>query len=483
MQGDSIAQARIALAAVSKLLTPSDFVSYSRFGSDVQNVIPQMQSCSEKFVNGTLAKAIQTTEADLGGTEITLALDSVTAIPSPHQSERGVAVMLITDGETWDIASSVATAQQSGHRIFTVGVGSTPAGNLLKELADKTGGACELVSPNEDMEAAILRTFRRMRSIEATDLKVNWGMEPLWQSELPIRLYENETLHLFARFNTQPSGSPELTWRIQERAFSCKPSEVAVRQDETLIRLGGASELTAAKTAEESLALAMKYQLLSDESNLYLVHVRAEDEKALSLPTLQQVAQMQAAGQSGYGSISCGMIDAPRRVSRSGGDNLAYAVSTVNASPVVWRGTRTAAAQKQDALSSGGMDDYEVPSALRRQEGPIDKKGIVKTTGVAEARNILVRFNTIASTVVDFSLVVDELTEFVGNSEIGCGLNALISAGEPRELVWAVYLDLLMQHKSIFARYRHGARLLRRKLGEFSADERSTMLAQLNLLF
>lgn len=483
MQGDSITQARLALAAVIKLLTPADFVSYSRFGSDVQNVIPQMQSCTDLFVNGTLAKAIQTTQADLGGTEITLALDSVTAIPSPPQSERSVAVLLITDGETWDIDASVATAQQSGHRIYTVGVGSTPAGNLLKELADRTGGACELVSPNEDMKAAILRTFRRMRSIEAADLKVNWGMEPLWQSAMPLRLYENETLHLFARFDSQPSGTPELTWRIQEQAFSCKPLEVAVRQDEALIRLGGASELTTAKTTEESLAIAMKYQLLSDESNLFLVHVRSEDQKATTLPILQQVAQMQAAGHSGYGSISRGMINAPREVVRSGGGTMAFSVSTVIASPALWRGTRTAAAQKQDALSSGGMDDYEVPAFLRRHEGPIDKKGIVKTTGVAEARNILVRFNTIASKVVDFSLVVDELTEVVGNSAIGCGLNALISAGELRELVWAVYLDVLMQHKSIFARYRHGARLLKRKLSEFSAEEKSSMLAQLTSLF
>jgi len=35
--------------------------------------------------------------------------------------------------------------------------------------------------------------------------------------------------------------------------------------------------------------------------------------------------------------------------------------------PAVWRGTRTSAAQKVDALSSGGMDDYEIPAFLRKQ--------------------------------------------------------------------------------------------------------------------
>ena len=36
-------------------------------------------------------------------------------------------------------------------------------------------------------------------------------------------------------------------------------------------------------------------------------------------------------------------------------------------SPAVWRGNRTTAAAKVDALSSGGMDDYEIPAFLRKQ--------------------------------------------------------------------------------------------------------------------
>jgi cell division protein FtsZ len=36
-------------------------------------------------------------------------------------------------------------------------------------------------------------------------------------------------------------------------------------------------------------------------------------------------------------------------------------------SPAVWRGNRTSAAAKVDALSSGGMDNYEIPAFLRKQ--------------------------------------------------------------------------------------------------------------------
>ena len=33
----------------------------------------------------------------------------------------------------------------------------------------------------------------------------------------------------------------------------------------------------------------------------------------------------------------------------------------------MWRTNRTMAAAKVDALSSGGMDDFEIPAFLRRQ--------------------------------------------------------------------------------------------------------------------
>jgi cell division protein FtsZ len=41
--------------------------------------------------------------------------------------------------------------------------------------------------------------------------------------------------------------------------------------------------------------------------------------------------------------------------------------TTDYSTPAVWRGSRTTAAQKVDALSSGGMDDYEIPAFLRKQ--------------------------------------------------------------------------------------------------------------------
>ncbi len=76
----------------------------------------------------------------------------------------------------------------------------------------------------------------------------------------------------------------------------------------------------------------------------------------------------------------------PLQVLRTGTDNVPFNVPTVNNAvggpgvgaaagndygsmsvPSVWRTNRTQAAAKVDALSSGGMDDFEIPAFLRKQ--------------------------------------------------------------------------------------------------------------------
>ena len=74
----------------------------------------------------------------------------------------------------------------------------------------------------------------------------------------------------------------------------------------------------------------------------------------------------------------------PLQVLRTGTDNVPLNVPTMNSAvggpgaaqqpdysslstPSVWRTNRTQAAAKVEALSSGGMDDYEIPAFLRKQ--------------------------------------------------------------------------------------------------------------------
>ncbi len=75
----------------------------------------------------------------------------------------------------------------------------------------------------------------------------------------------------------------------------------------------------------------------------------------------------------------------PLQVLRTGTDNVPFNVPTVNAAvggpgagmaqpdyhsmavPSVWRTNRAQASSKVEALSAGGMDDFEIPAFLRKQ--------------------------------------------------------------------------------------------------------------------
>ncbi len=379
MQGDSIVQARTALNEVFQHLTPTDHVSYTRFGSIVEHIVANMEPCKPRFVGKVLGKAVKLTEADLGGTELNAALQTTFEIEVRGKVKEGAAVLLITDGDVWDIEKIVRSATKSGHRIFAVGVGSAPAESLLRDLAEKTGGACELVSPNEDMSQAVMRMFNRMRASRSVDIDVNWGATPIWQSRMATQLFDGETVHVFAQFSDRPHREPTLSWRTEGRQVSVQADTFGTESDGTVARMGGARRMVEAASKEASVALALKYQLVSENTNLILVHVRAEDEKAVGLPTLEQIEQMQAAGWGGFGTAREShirySIAAPALASASRATPDYGSMST----PSVWRTRdRSAAADRVDALASRGTDacDFEVPAFSRRQENRSERQSL-----------------------------------------------------------------------------------------------------------
>jgi Ca-activated chloride channel homolog len=94
-----------------------------------------------------------------------------------------------------------------------------------------------------------------------------------------------------------------LVKEVEQEVSSAKPTSITWDTEGIVARLCAAAqigELTENK-ADTKLAqsLAMTYQLVTQHTNLFLLHERAEENKADGLPQLQQVAQMQAAGFGG----------------------------------------------------------------------------------------------------------------------------------------------------------------------------------------
>ena len=308
MNGDSIAAAKRALHRILASLHPADRFSLTRFGSTFEHVTQGMVPGDAAHVRA-VAEAVGRMDADLGGTEMLSALQAVFALDARESRgtgghRNGADVFVLTDGEVWATDEIVAAARAANQRVFVVGIGSAPTEATVRGLGAATGGAAEFVAPNEDAEAAILRMFARIRAPRVQRADIAWPASAGWTTPLPTGLFGGETIHVFAGFDTAPSGDVKLALHAKSDAAPLAATArlpAGIDADRTLARMAASTRIAYA-TPEEGLKLALDYGLLTDRTNLIVVHERAAGEKAVDLPQLAQVAQMHAAGWGGVGS-------------------------------------------------------------------------------------------------------------------------------------------------------------------------------------
>lgn len=458
MEGDSITSAKRATHSILQALKPCDQISYSRFGTNICHDLRTLLPCTPSTIH-FVTSAIAATQANMGGTEMNAALlSTINELNSSEEWSLEADILLITDGEVWDVDTIIASAVSAKQRIYAIGVGSSPAESLLRELAEKTGGACELVTPNEDISAAIERMFCRMRSMQTVGLSVNWGAEPLWQSPLPARLYDGETVHLFARFTETPATAPELSWVLEGKRRSSLPSAISAATGMALARLGGAQQMAIAPSAKEALSLALKYQLVSKQSSLFLVHLRAAEEKAQGLPALMQIAQMQAAGQHGFGGVLF-----------QRGNGKSHGGSFARSSGFEPRPLRALFRRSDSNFSSNfseevdRMDTYDVPAFLRKN---------VKAARVAPIPSMLLEcLNHAAVNGTPYFDLIRSMNALVKHTPVAQMVSAIAGTGISHQQAWALLLHCLIERLlNVFTAQRHGLRLLKVQLDGLDAD-------------
>lgn len=296
MGGTSIAQARKATLEILNALKPTDTFNVTLFGSECKHIFPRLMPASGKNVTKAW-NHLEHLDADMGGTEMEKALASTFALAG---SESPPCVLLITDGEVQEHEKLVRRASVSAHRIFTVGVGTAIVDIFLQSLAQKTGGACELVSPQEGMAEKILSQFHRLRQPKLDAIQIDWPTIPEWTTPLPETFFAGDTVHLFAGFKHPTSGEVSLRTIIAAQQTNVS-TPVSLTTEPELPRIAAAKRITNSNT-EQALALSLKYQLISKMTN-YLV-IAERDTKASELPELHQIPQMLAAGWGGTGKVS-----------------------------------------------------------------------------------------------------------------------------------------------------------------------------------
>ena len=375
MRGESIASARRALQQIVHQLQDEDRFSLSKFGSLTAH-------CHRRMVSASSAQKLQATDwiaelqADMGGTEMQSAISSTLGL----QGSEGSDMLLVTDGEIHAIDALLQQVQHQQHRIFVVGIGSSPAEAHLQRLAQATGGCCEWVAPGEAVEPAIVRMFQRLRSpvIRRLELQMVAGTDPQpapLRTPLTVLQRELLTSHCFA-------GDQVLA---QVRLAGAWPATGAAAAELQLWgHLDGAEQpLLLARMAAHAQCqryendqrrpqsrqwreqrirqLALRYQLVTPYTHFVLVHERDAATAPLDLPALAAVPNMQAAGWSGAGHAT----SSPCIVLHEAPEPMAFAAYSAPAMPSVWRASREAASAHMLQSHAHEADDLEIPAFLR----------------------------------------------------------------------------------------------------------------------
>ena len=304
MGGDSIAQARAALHEIISLLRPHDYFNLITFGSSFERLFPEPVIANEGNIR-MAAHFVEQIDANMGGTKIGTALNAaydcgkIEGLPSD--------ILLITDGEVWDQEGIIDDARRSGHRIFSVGVGSAVSEAFVCRIAETTSGACELVSPRENMSERIVRHFQRIDQPSASAVHIEWPSPAIRQFPDEVEtVYAGDTLHVFAWLPEKPAGKVRLVMAFDDGRKAIQVLNVSKDNNDTsefstdLPRVAAHARLASLAPDE-----AERYQLVTEQTCCILVFDREADEKATEVPALRKVPQMLAAGWGGTGTVEC----------------------------------------------------------------------------------------------------------------------------------------------------------------------------------
>jgi Ca-activated chloride channel family protein len=294
MEGSSMEQVRRALQLSLRSLREGDRFDIVGFGSTHQALFGKARPYTQENLDEA-ARHVQSMDADLGGTEILPALQSVLIRSQSEGKTRQV--ILLTDGEVTNEEAVLELAAQHARdtRIFVFGIGFGPSEFLVRGLARVTGGAAEFVHPGERMEPKVLRQFARISQPVVTGLKICWGggKVRLQAPSEPSSLFVGEPFMAYALWEgagprrvtlTGKVSGKEVSWSAElpdtEKSGESLAVPLAARSliremEEGKSKRGSArEERTRGRVEKEILDLALAYNLVSSVTSMVAVEER-----------------------------------------------------------------------------------------------------------------------------------------------------------------------------------------------------------------
>lgn len=298
MQGDSLRLAKEGILLALGSMQPDERFGIVAFGSNAIPLDRELLPANRK--NLDMARRWIDFLGTMGDTNLAEALMLALKF---HQGP-AMDILLLTDGEVWLPEETLPVAKEKSIRIFTLGIGSAVAQDVVERLAADTGGACELVSPTEDMSSRIFRHFNRMRQPQMEKLDIRWPCPPLWVSQPERACFAGDAYTVFAAFAEAPVGGAAVSIEFAGQPGTAVeiPLAAEVPAAEAIVRIAAKQHLPVLPQ-DSRQAWAVQYQLMTGQTD-YLIRVeRAEAEKAGDFPALQVQPQMLPAGWGGSSTV------------------------------------------------------------------------------------------------------------------------------------------------------------------------------------
>lgn len=329
MAGDSIDQARRAVELCLRSLNEGDRFQIVRFGSTYESLFPEPQKFSQATLDAAIER-VRKIDANLGGTEILEALQSLFSKAAGAKEQGMLDLVLMTDGEVSFADQVLAWARENRERcrIFSFGIGAGASDHLVTGVARESRGAAEFIFPGERIETKVLRQFTRLRTPMLSEIEVDWGDVQVTTAPIEIPpVFDKDPLLISARLaagkalpaeaSVRLSGvvaGKRLSWEAKARPVS--NGEMIARWWARLLirdldkgfevpKRGSNQKRGQAKSSAglDPMALAKEYGILSANTSFVVIEERSESEKAKGQAELRQIPVMITKGWHGRDSI------------------------------------------------------------------------------------------------------------------------------------------------------------------------------------
>jgi len=315
MEGNSIRQARKALALALGRLRPNDLFNVIRFSDRTETLYVDPVPATPGHIGDAL-DFVAALDAN-GGTEMLPALQAALRMRvSPVHLRQ---IVFITDGavgneeELFKLIAGIGSG-----RLFTVGIGAAPNGHFMRTAAAMGRGTFTFIGADSDVGERMGQLFEKIERPALTDIELAWpdGIKAeLSASRIPD-VYYGEPVVLTARLASAPLGLLSLSGRSGSGFWMRQIPLASPRTDpgvaslwarnriEDLLdqRRAGADPET---IHQQVLALALEHRLVSPYTSLVAVDrtpVRpiGIDSQMSALPQTAPAGSAWAGAQVGY---------------------------------------------------------------------------------------------------------------------------------------------------------------------------------------